>query len=494
MADGEESLGEHLASGLKALFAGRIVYIASNAALMVLLARAFLSPEQFGSLHFTLSVLGVAALLGTLGLPKSTARYLTEYLERDPSQIRHILRTSLLTFGLLTTVVGVGLALVSDPLARLLGQPSVAPMLVLGGVYVVTYSLTTHLSVVFQGFDRVEMSAALTGLSGVGRLVFAVGFVVAGAGAIGALGGYVAGYALAVLAGGVVLYRIYHRQFGPTEEVERGLARRLLRYSLPLTLTKGAGALDNKVDTILVGVLLNPAAVSYYVIAGQIYTVLATPAASFGFTLSPTIGRQRAIDSDGRAARLYEESLKYVLLLYVPAATGLALVAEPAIRFVFGTEYLPAAPVLQVFCVVLIVYTVNKITSDALDYLGRAKARAAGKSAMAVANALLNVFLIPVFGVVGAAAATGVTYTAYTLFNVVIIHQELSLDIRGLLTHLVVVTGIALGMAAMVRVTLPLVSGLVSLVAVVLFGGAVWMALSVLSGRLDVQRLRSFLT
>jgi O-antigen/teichoic acid export membrane protein len=113
---------------------------------------------------------------------------------------------------------------------------------------------------------------------------------------------------------------------------------------------------------------------------------------------------------------------------------------------------------------------------------------------MAVANALLNVLLIPVFGVVGAAAATGVTYTAYTLFNVVIIHQELSLDIRGLLTHLVVVAGIALGMAATVRLTLPLVSGLVSLVAVVLFGGAVWMALSVLSGRLDVQRLRSFLT
>jgi len=46
------------------------------------------------------------------------------------------------------------------------------------------------------------------------------------------------------------------------------------------------------------------------------------PAGSLAFSVSPTYGEQKANDALEEAARIYESTLQYVLLLYIPAAVG----------------------------------------------------------------------------------------------------------------------------------------------------------------------------
>lgn len=492
-SDKDDGVVSRVVAGTKASLVARALHVASNVVLVVLLARTLLSPERFGLLYFALSVLGVASVFTTLGLPKSTARYVTEYVEQDPTQIRYILRRSLLWIGLVSGLSSLALAVGGPPLARRLGEPTAAPLLVAGTSYLLAFGLNEYLTMVFQGFNRVTWSATLTAVSSVARVLFAVAFVVAGLDALGALLGYVVGYLVADVLGLVVLYREYYTAFEAPDRPEAGLIRRLLRYSVPLTVTKGANVLDKQVDIILVGYLLNPVAVGYYVVAKQISNVLSTPAQSFGFSISPAYGEQKASQRVERAARLYESALVYVLLLYVPACAGLVLVAEPTVELVFGSEYGPATPVVQVFAGFVLVNAVNKVTNDGLDYLGRARSRALVQSIMAVTNFGLNLLLIPVFGVPGAAIATVATYTVYTLANVYFIHQELAFDVRRVLWNGAVVGGIALGVVAVVVPTMGYVSGPITLAAVVLVGAGVWAALSVLTGLLEVQRLASLL-
>lgn len=488
-----DSLVERLGRGFRAQFAAQILYILSNVALILLLTRVFLTPDGYGRLHFALSVLGVVSLLAILGLPKSTARYVTEYLEKDPAQVRIVLRQSFRYVAVLAVGVAVTLALVSGPLAELLGQADIAAFLLAGSVYVVAYALTSYLISVFQGLNRIGWSARLKALSGVARIGFAVVFIVAGLGAIGALYGYIAGYVLAALVGVVALYLGHYRGLDEPTVPEEGLTRDLLAYSVPLTATKGAGALDKKVDAIIVGALLNPAAVGYYVLAKQISDVLVAPAGSAGFALSPTLGEQAASGQTEKAASLYQSSLRHVLSFYIPAATGLILVAEPTVRFVFGTDYLPAVPIVQVFGLYVVVHTVNQITSDGLDYLGRARSRAIAKGVAAVSNVLLNLALVPVVGVVGAAIATVITHTFYTAANVAVIHSELDLHLRELAVDTGWVGAVTVGMAAVVLLMTPMVSGPATFAAVVALGGAVWLGLSILSGLIEPERVKAVL-
>lgn len=487
------SIADRISRGLRAELAAQVLYMAANAGLMVLLARYLLTPAEYGLLQFALPVVGVVAIFGTLGLPKSTARYVTEYAEQDPGQVPHVVGRALRFLLVLVAVVGTVLALGADALANWLNTPEAAPFLLAGVAYVAFRSFSNIAGLLFQAFNRVDYKAVVTATTAVVQFTAAVGLVLLGFGALGAFVGYVAGTAAAAIIGLLLLKWRFLADYEAAPEMEEGLTRRLLEYSIPLTATRGANVLDKKVDAILVGALLNVTAVAYYALAKQVADFASMPATAFGFTVSPTIGEQSAGDHPDRATSLYQESLRYILLLYVPACFGIVLVAEPMIQYVFGSDYLPAVPVVQVFAGFVLVNAINQMTSDALDYLGRARSRAIVKSAMAVANFLLNLALIPLLGVLGAAIATVVTYSIYTFTNVYVIHSELGLDVPRIITDAGVVCLISLGMAAVVFISLPFVSGIVTLFVVVGVGLGSWAVLGTMSGLLDVERVVSVL-
>jgi O-antigen/teichoic acid export membrane protein len=488
------SLVDRIARGVKAMLGARVLNLASNGILIVLLTRVLLDPEQFGQLNFALSALGVVTILATLGLPKSAARYVTEFSETDPGQVPHVVRKSLTFILALVVVVAGGTLLLGRAVANALGTPSLVPFLLAGSLFVAARALTKYFSALFQGFNRVTYSATVSAVTSVSRLPLVAGFVVLGFGVGGALYGYVASFALAAGVGGYIAYTRFYADYEAADAPADDLSKRLLEYSVPLTATRGANVLDKKVDTLLVGVLLNMTAVGYYTIAKQVSDFVSAPASSFGYTVSPALGEQSSKDQTERAAKLYEQSLEYVLLAYVPAVVGLILVADPMVRYVFGTDYLGAVPVLQVFSGFMLVNAVNKVTSDGLDYLGRARSRAIIKSAMAVSNAGLNLLLIPLLGVVGAAIATVITYTIYTLSNVYFIHQELTIRFGFVLRRLAVTCLVTVAMAAAVWLALPYVTGLLTLFGAVFLGFGTWAALSVAGGILDVRRVAKLLT
>lgn len=486
-------LKARLARGVKATFLARVLDVAANAVLLLLLTRYLLEPAEYGLLYFALSVLGVAGLFGSLGLPRSTARFVTEYDQADPGQIPHILRRTMLYMAGLSLLVSVPLAVGSGRVAALLGEPALAPFLVVGIVYVVGRAFTGYLKAIFQGFNRVTWSAVLSAVNGVSRVLLAVALVLAGLGALGAFAGYAVAFVLTAIAGVVVLYWRFVARIDTAGEREPGLLRRVVRYSVPTAATQASVVLDSKVDTILVGAMMNPAAVGFYTLASQIADICVVPAQSLGFTISPALGEQKADDRSGRAARIYESSLEYVLLLYVPAAAGLVLVAEPAVLTIFGRDYAGAVPALRVFGVFVVARGVHKVTGDGLDFLGLARVRAIARGTSAAANFGLNVALIPVFGVVGAAAATAITYSAYTGVNVYYIHRELSLDVSRLLRSAARTCGVTAVMAVAVALVMPFVSTLPALVGAVALGASVWAVLAVAIGGIDLRRVRSLL-
>ncbi len=102
--------------------------------------------------------------------------------------------------------------------------------------------------------------------------------------------------------------------------------------------------------------------------------------------------------------------------------------------------------------------------------------------------------MIPLFGVVGAAAATVVTFGVYTAVNVAIIHSELSLSVHRLVRHLAAVGAVAGVMSVAVYAALDATSGVVAVAGSVLVGVAVWAALSVAGGLLDPERVVSVLS
>jgi len=88
------STQDHIVRGFKATLVSRAIYMVSSALLMFLLAR-LLNPDGYGALYWAIGILAVVQLFADLGLGKSSARYISEYSERDTGQIPYLLRSTL---------------------------------------------------------------------------------------------------------------------------------------------------------------------------------------------------------------------------------------------------------------------------------------------------------------------------------------------------------------------------------------------------------------
>lgn len=487
------SLVSSIGNRFRAEFLAQIIHAGCSALTVVILAR-LLDPNGYGLIFLAIAVVEISKMIAKLGIPESAARYVAEYKEDNPAQLPHILRTSFIFLLALVTVVASIMAVGHELIADLLNEPELAPFLLVGVIYMIFNVLTGYARSILQAFEAIQLAAIVKTIQGVGKFVFAIGLVLVGFGAVGALSGYALRSFFAAVFGLVVIYVLYYRTFEAASGMERGLKRRMAEYSVPLMMTQAAKQLDSRVDTLLVGFFLNPAAVSFYAVSNQIIDFLQTPAAALGFTISPTFGAEKAAGNIGGAARLYETALVHSLLLYTPAAAGLVLVADPLIELVFGIEYIEAVPVLQVLGLYAVLVAVMDITSHGLDFLGRARARAIVRGVTAVLNVGLNIILIPTIGVVGAAMATIITFSLYTLASVYIIHQEFDLRIQYLLKNtatIILITGI---MSAVVFLLTGYIQGWITLFAVVAVGVIMWTVLSVLMGLLDIRKVVGALT
>lgn len=487
------SLVSSIGNRFRTEFLAQIIHAGCGALTVVVLAR-LLDPSEYGLVFLAIAIVEITKMTAKLGVPESAARYVAEYKEDKPEQLRHIIRTSFVFLLVLISTVSIVMAVGHQLIADMLDEPELAPLLLVGVVYLIFNVLAGYARSILQAFEAIQLAAVVKIIQGIGKFVFAVGLVLVGFGAAGALSGYALRSFFASIFGLIAIYLLYYRTFKVADRMERGLKRRIAEYSVPLMLTQAAKRLDSRVDTLLVGFFLNPVAVSFYAISNQVIDFVQTPAAALGFTISPTLGSEKAAGNIDEAARLYETSLIHSLLLYIPAAAGLILVAEPLIGLVFGAEYIGAVPVLQVLGFYAVLVAIMDITSHGLDFLGRARARAIVRGITAVLNVGLNIVLIPTIGVVGAAIATMTTFSLYTIASVYIIHQEFDLRIAYLLRKTALIGAITGTMSGVVFLLLEYIQGWISLILVVIVGVLIWAALSTLAGLLDVRKILNAVT
>ncbi len=433
------------------------------------------------------------SFVSNLGFGRSASRYISEFKVSNPGQVRHVIRFGTL-FILISTVVSVIiLGLFHAEIAELVNNPDVAPLLLLGSIFLAFSTLYSYLDHLLQGFEEMKIISIANIVNSVGTLLAAGALVIFGFGAFGGMLGYTIGYALSFLTAFFLLFVFVYPNYDPDEEPEPGLPRRIFEYNIPIIATKSGSLLSKTVDTLLVGFFLGPVAVGFYTLGEKIVKMVETPVSALGYTLAPAFGSAKADENIEKISRIFEQSVLYTLALYLPAAAGIALLAEPMIEYIFGSDYLGAVLVIQLFSIYLVLNSIMKYTSAGLDFLGRARERAIINTTTSVANVGLNLLLIPTIGVEGAVLATLITYGAYTLLNLYIMNKELEIKFNRISTQLTYVLGITVVMSIIVILVRGQIQGIVSLFSVVMLGMVIVGVLSYLTGLFDRKLIERFI-
>jgi O-antigen/teichoic acid export membrane protein len=182
----------------------------------------------------------------------------------------------------------------------------------------------------------------------------------------------------------------------------------LLRRALPLGVAALAVGIYYSVDALLLGILRSSAEVAYYAVAYRVVTPLLVLPVIGGTVALPTLARASAV-RPASAVPVLKTLSTSLLCLGLPAAAGTAIVAKPLVEFAFGRAYFPAALPLALLIWSIVAVYANAPFAYLMIARGQHREYMIATLGGAVVNTVLNLILIPGFGVIGAAVATIVT-------------------------------------------------------------------------------------
>lgn len=410
-APGESEIDgfETVVGGAVQLFGGRVFKLVVTFAVQVLLART-LGAADYGTVVIAQMVLGIGGLVALAGLDQGLTRNVPHYGDDEP-RARGVARAGLVIAFVSGLVVGGALVLAAPVVAnRVFQTPTVTPLVRLAGL-AIPFHLLSQVGVSLSrgaGDARAQFVVGQL-LNPVLSLLFMGGLVLAGFGAVGAMVGLLLTIALGmVVALYIGIQALPFSLTGPSVPMYRSL----FAFSLPLLFAAGMDFLISNTDTFLLVVLADPSDVGIYNVVYRIRQAGMFFFYPITYLLPPLLTRYWREDEHDTGTRLYQVASKWMVLLTTPVFLLFFLFPATVVRLSFGVDYLPGTAALRVLMVPVMVTVLLSANGAALVALGYNRVNLYVNTAVAGVNLVLNVLLIPRFGITGAAVASATALVA----------------------------------------------------------------------------------
>lgn len=201
---------------------------------------------------------------------------------------------------------------------------------------------------------------------------------------------------------------LYKKRGGAHMRMDGRVARRMLSSGKYYILSGMMVVIFAQTDKIMLKNMVSDAEVGFY-------SAAATCAAMTGFVFQAIVDAYRPyiFESLQRSRALFSLNMRrlYSIILYacLLESVVLALLARPAILILYGEGYLASVPILRVSVWYMTFSFLGVVRNVWLLAMGRQKYQWSINLLGALANVVLNFLLIPLWGAVGAAAASLVT-------------------------------------------------------------------------------------
>lgn len=236
------------------------------------------------------------------------------------------------------------------------------------------------------------------------------------------------GYSLAGLAGGFVagifaagLFNLRFLDLKPSS-FRRSHISSLFAFSFWIFLSASGYLVFSYADTILIGYFMTDTDVGIYRVALQLTSIATFVTLALRTTLYPKVsywGKQRNLASvEGALTRAFT----YSLLLAVPVLAGGWILGERLLYFFYGATSATGSGALALLLLVQVAHVFMYLQTMCLNALDRPKDSFQVTAIAVMTNVVLNILLIPIYGIVGASAATLLSM----LINAMLAYRALS--------------------------------------------------------------------
>jgi O-antigen/teichoic acid export membrane protein len=317
------------------------------------------------------------------------------------------------------------------------------------------------------GTGKMGIRTTCAGIGNIARILFQVIAIFLGYEA----GGLVVGAIAGTLVAAIIEFHFFELHFVTfTWEHIKSLSV----FSFWLFMTSSGVLVFSQADVIMIGYFLNNDDVGVYRIALQFTTIATFTTYALRTTLWPKVSKWGKSGDTMLVEESLSQALTYSLLLAIPVMVGGILLGDKLLYLFYGEEFKKGYSVLIILLAVQVVNVFQFFFTMYLDALNHPKESFKVTSVSAAGNILLNLILIPVYGITGAAIATLLTM----ILNVILARRPLMklMNIKIKLDSLKNILVASLIMGAFVgiyRIFVPL-SNIMMILFPVLIGGIIF--------------------
>jgi len=383
----------------------------------IYVARAF-SQENVGLFYLALSVIGVIGFWRDLGLPAALQRYIPFYeAKKQGGKALSLLKISFVVELVLGVVLSAALFVFADSIGAIYQSASLAEGLRLLAVFVVFENVSKVVTSYLQGRGDIKACQFLGNVQNIAKFAFTlVLFSFYGATLFTLSVAFTLSFLVILLFGAPLLLRRLkdHEGEGGEPLTRSELIHDILPFGITLTIVQSFWVLISSTDRMLLGYFGNPVTsietVAIYSIATSLaLTIMVFPGA-FGGIFLPVISRLAGKNDHAAMRKVMQTSQRWILFVTIPIALATMAFAGEMLSVFYGSSYRSGGNAMAIFILGLMFSTVIYPIALALAGMRLVKLELYVAIVAGVANVILNILLIPGFGMEGAAFASAVAF------------------------------------------------------------------------------------
>ncbi|MCS7109729.1 MAG: oligosaccharide flippase family protein [Candidatus Micrarchaeota archaeon] len=388
---------------------GIFIILSLNLLTTIILAR-LLDKENWGVLSTIIAVVSFLSSFSEMGINYYIV-YISSKLENNVKQLRKKLFSPIKWKLILIFIFSLLLLIFSNDLANFFKIKDGARYFIAGTIFFFLFNISTALNSILVGLKKFREETVCSTINVVARLLFSSILVLFGLGIDGALIGYIFAIFLSTSIQILLL-----RNFISFKAKEEDSIVEIFSFSFFYGISSIAGTFTMWTDSLMLGLFIGTTVVGIYRLATSITGAFTSLISTISKVTFPYFTSDESSGKD--TFNNLSKVMKYALFISIPAMVGLAILSDAIINIFFGKQYIEASIPLIILSYLILDGVVSGIV---ISYLGAKKLSAQiGFSALlaAAVNVILNLILIPILGMIGAAVAS-ITSRAFGLIFMV---------------------------------------------------------------------------
>jgi O-antigen/teichoic acid export membrane protein len=419
-----------------------------------------LGPSVLGAYFLFLAYFGIFNLIADGGLGGATAKRMSEGKDKEEFySASAVLRVLLL-------VVSLVVLFAFRPYLVDLNSSGLFWWLVIALITALPFGIAAGGNYGLGKAGVVQGSNLMNNLT---RILLQVFFVFLGYQLAGLAGGFIAGIA----AGFLFNYRYLEVRFCRFALVH---LKSLFTFSFWIFLAGSGLFILTTADVVFIGYFMSNADVGIYRVAMQLASLGVFVALALENVLFPRFSSWNEKRNHEIIATSLSRAFTYSLVLAIPFCVGGLLLADKLLYFLYGEAFTSGTYALLVLLPLFVVYVFHYLQMMTLNALDHPKDSFWITSIIVLVNIILNIILIPVIGITGAAIATLISVLVSAVIGYLVLRKFISVKMeKNPLLHILAAVAVMALMVGGLRLVVPVVNlgyliGLVIIGAVVYFG------------------------